>query len=676
MAPDEVRAEAVAGEPGTQMTLDWKAIGAFLGVAVGDALGWPQERGTRVRGEVARPLERNAFRPWTRKAGGQYLLHDEGVLGGEFSDDTQLTLATARSLLGSSSWWHHFALRELPSWSVLERGGGGATKRAAKAWASGTPPWEQRKLSDVGSYFQAGGNGVAMRVMPHALRHASSSNFEQVTREVMANGVCTHGHPRALVGGLAFAFGAWRAFRQVGTLDYGGLIDTTIQGAQSWGRPPDTAAYWPTWREAADRALRDYDALWKSTVQEMLELLARAKEGIESGALAVDRDVLFRMGAFDKKVKGAGTIAAASALFLASRYAPDPILGVLEAAFADGADTDTVASMTGALLGALGGSDWLAGYARQVQDADYLRATARKLAASPAHDIDRGGIVAPISKRELDQFKKRLESAAQGDSLELPDGTRARITDRLASATRTKGTDAELVRLRSNDGQTFHLKIYKRGGELRGGAREPARTQTLGGERRSGTEVVRVGVRLPVADLARSRDFYGRVLGLTATSDQSEQVKYGGGLSIAARGTQHAVSGAAGSRAEPQAHSGLTIFIETAAVDDGFANATLQGAKFVRPMTDGRGIRYFQCEDPDGNLVEVFERRRAAGADVDPSRFGHDGSSDRGDVKQPTRAQATQARDRQATAGVRSVSSRSRDARARGLNLLLPDETT
>src|SRR4051812_30893032 len=109
-----------------QLSVASRALGALLGIAVGDALGWPQER----RPSDHRP-DVDKYRSWTRSVGGQYLRHDEIVLAGEYSDDTQLTLATARSLLRSANWWRYFALRELPQWSLFERGGGGATKQAA-----------------------------------------------------------------------------------------------------------------------------------------------------------------------------------------------------------------------------------------------------------------------------------------------------------------------------------------------------------------------------------------------------------------------------------------------------------------------------------------------------------------------------------------------------------------
>jgi len=82
--------------------------GALLGVAVGDALGWPQEdRSNIVGGARARDVEpQAAFRAWRRAAGTQYARYEEPVREGEYSDDTQLMLAVARACLQGDAWLH------------------------------------------------------------------------------------------------------------------------------------------------------------------------------------------------------------------------------------------------------------------------------------------------------------------------------------------------------------------------------------------------------------------------------------------------------------------------------------------------------------------------------------------------------------------------------------------
>ena len=111
----------------------------------------------------------------------------------------------------------------------------------------------------------------------------------------------------------------------------------------------------------------------------MRELLETARNGVQKGALADDHAVLNNLGCFGP-AKGAGTRSAAAATYLAARHAAQPAQGILRAAFEKGADTDTLAAMTGGLMGCLAGIDWLPGAWLEVQDADYLRNMARQVA--------------------------------------------------------------------------------------------------------------------------------------------------------------------------------------------------------------------------------------------------------------------------------------------------------
>src|SRR5262249_8652412 len=96
-----------------------------------------------------------------------------------------------------------------------------------------------------------------------------------------------------------------------------------------------------------------------------------------------DEQTLRELGCFDKRRNGAGTISAVAAIYLAARTATRPSAGLLRAAFLPKADTDTLASMTASLLGALHGPDWTDELNREVQDARYLHDLADRLSALP-----------------------------------------------------------------------------------------------------------------------------------------------------------------------------------------------------------------------------------------------------------------------------------------------------
>ena len=138
------------------------------------------------------------------------------------------------------------------------------------------------------------------------------------------------------------------------------------------------------WFTAANRVFEEpYERRWERTVGEMRQLLEKARNGIQAGALADDRAVLDDLGCFGRCM-GAGTVTAAAAAYLTARHAAQPVQGVLRAAFERGADTDTLAAMTGGLLGCLAGDEWLPAPWRDVQDAACLRSIAGRVARGPS----------------------------------------------------------------------------------------------------------------------------------------------------------------------------------------------------------------------------------------------------------------------------------------------------
>ena len=361
-----------------------KAEGAFLALAAGDALGWPQEMPRNVQGNSANTVSHVEFEKWTRRSGGRFQPYEEVIHPGDYSDDTQLTLAVARSRTNhGSAWWKALTRVELPLWTLYERGGGGATKRAANAWTSGHPPWKSNNREGVRQYFDAGGNGVAMRVLPHALFLAGQANAADLMHDVVLDGSATHGHPRALVGAIVYAYAAWLLVRRSSTLRFGELLDTLIDGAPEWRGFPKSSRDGGSWFEAANEATgARYGAIWERTAWEMRELLEKARKGLQAGALADDHAVLKDLGCFGR-AKGAGTSSAAGAAYLAARHAAQPTQGILRAAFEKGADTDTLAAMAGGLMGCLCGVEWLPRSWLRVQDAEYLQRIASRIAMGP-----------------------------------------------------------------------------------------------------------------------------------------------------------------------------------------------------------------------------------------------------------------------------------------------------
>lgn len=434
-----------------------KAEGALLALAAGDALGWPQEFPRNVCGKVQSEPAHIEFEAWTRRSGGRYQPFEEVIRAGDYSDDTQLTLAVARCRINhGSAWWTALTRLELPLWPLYERGGGGATKRAASAWAGGHPPWRSNKENSIRQYFDAGGNGVAMRVLPHALFLSEQDCPDALMHDVVRDGITTHGHPRALIGATVYAYAAWSLARRRDTLGFGELLELLLDEAHVWGKYPQSDRDGRPWSDAAQHATGSrYASIWDQTAQEMRELLEAARTGLQAGALADDRAVLNELGCFGR-TKGAGTSSAAAAAYLVARHAAQPTQGILRPAFQKGADTDTLAAMVGGLLGCLAGSEWIPSPWLEVQDADYLRTLASRLTQGPngVHDV-------PIERAKS---RQSIVSDLEADPHELSLGC-----ERKAYATAlpnprplAKSIAVKAWQLRTLDGQTMYVTRVER----------------------------------------------------------------------------------------------------------------------------------------------------------------------------------------------------------------------
>lgn len=475
------------GMPGVEA----RARGGFLALAAGDALGWPQEVPRRVRAPRSLPEPQVEFTSWTRRGGTRFRPYDEEIGSGEYSDDTQLALAVARSRARhGEAWWEALTRTELPLWMLYERGGGGATRRAARAWAAGRPPWESGGAGEIARYFRAGGNGAAMRVLPHAVFRAEAA-ADRVARDAVHDGSATHGHPRALVGAAAYACAAWYLVRQRDTLRYGELLEALLDGVSSWARFPDPEAERASWTDAVLESVPDYEDSWGRVVVETRKLLEAARAGVRQGPLADDRTVMDTLGCFGPE-KGSGTISAAAAVYLASRYAANPRGGILRAAFTRPADTDTLAAMAGGLLGCLAGLDRLPGPWRSVQDADYLCRLASRLALGAEREP--AVPVAPALGADA-VFRTLAENG--GDELALGGTLRARATPWRGARPVSRSLRMESWRLVTSDGQTMYIHRLEKN-ERPSGSR---RTETSTGDtplRRSGAG------RLPLAAADRA----------------------------------------------------------------------------------------------------------------------------------------------------------------------------
>ena len=490
-----------------------RARAAMLFAACGDALGWPVEpRGRRVGG-TARLKPRLEFLDWRRREGGGYAPFERRVPPGTYSDDTQLMLCVARSLSYGEHWWERLTKVELPLWPFYELGGGGAVRVAARSWAKGQAPWEAEKDKEVRRYHDAGANGVAMRILPHAIHGVDDPSYSQVAERIVADGITTHGHPRALVGALLSGFAMWTALRWRGKVGYGDLINACLDERDAWSLMPHSPLI-ARWVDAGEQSRpASIWNTWERATEETAGLLSVCADAMQQGSLARDRDVLEELGAFGKE-NGSGTRSAAVAVYLASRYVAKPAAGLLAAAFARRADTDTIACLTGAILGAFTGDIQVDGLARDLQDAGYIEELAGRVLAHVQEQI-------PAEHWDRSSQLRVARELEEGRTIALPVFGEATPFDCERPSTKS-ANEISIWWLRTTIGQTLAITRIQKAKEV-GSDRSDhprgcyARTRQISLDEIPASEessVLSTWTLLFVDDLDKALGLYHEVLGI------------------------------------------------------------------------------------------------------------------------------------------------------------------
>ncbi|MFE6946116.1 ADP-ribosylglycohydrolase family protein [Streptomyces chartreusis] len=375
--------------------MQWQAVrGSAHWAAYGDALGFITELtdtdGVRRRTgheEVATTV------PWKRRVGGRYG-RDMPLPAGAYSDDTQLRLATSRAIRGDGEFdAEAFSKIELVAWQAYALGAGRGTKAAANGLMRVDAKWSQNIFATKAArYTDIGGNGAAMRIQPHVWSARDLTDWDTITRDVVRNAVSTHGHPRGILGAVLHAL----LLAQT-------LATGTVPGPDQWrltidwlGHVPDVidkdeelAYLWlPSWTQASGTDLRT------ATAAVAEECHAATAEFDPSAPL--DRDnyagLVDHLGGFANETRGSGTITTLLAAMLAFGHAETPEAGLQLAANTLGSDTDTIATMAGALLGAFTTSP----APGPIQDDKYLDTEARRL-----WEISQGGTTTTFAYPDL-----------------------------------------------------------------------------------------------------------------------------------------------------------------------------------------------------------------------------------------------------------------------------------
>jgi ADP-ribosylglycohydrolase len=276
---------------------------------------------------------------------------------GTYSDDTQLRLSTTRAILGDGMFdVEAFAKVELPVWLSYALGGGRATKQAAISLSKSNVSWFSNffQQGDV-SYISAGGNGAAMRIQPHVWAAADLADASTYVPDVFRNAICTHGHPRAIFGAVVHARALAHVLR-TGSIPEPAQWEALADERQDIERTIDAddnlKLFWlPT---STERGGRSWIAGYYESQREWISMVREAMPGLDRSGPEAYESIARSLGAFDPKNRGSGIKTAFFALLLSWLHREIGVERALIAAVNHlGSDTDTIATMAGALMGAL-----------------------------------------------------------------------------------------------------------------------------------------------------------------------------------------------------------------------------------------------------------------------------------------------------------------------------------
>lgn len=357
-------------------------VRSALWAAAGDALGWITELSRGEAGVAHRTGSTTVSEPvdWQRMIGGRMgpRVH---LPAGTYSDDTQLRLSVSRSIRGDGNFdVEAFAKVEVTVWPSYALGAGLGTKAAAAHLARRSVNWFSNFFDSSGqAYINGGGNGAAMRIQPHVWAGADPDG---TMIDVIRNAIVTHGHPHGFCGAVFHARCVSHA-----------LIHGAVPGPEDWARfvrefddiprlissDAQLAAFWlSAWEDAAGKSLQQAIAeLQNEAIKDI-----RAVSGQLSGAPGRNYlSALDQTGCLSQRFRGSGQKTALAAAVLCWFFRDEPLADALVfAANALDSDTDTIATMAGAIGGCVSRSEpeW------SVQDRDYIAREARRLAAISA----------------------------------------------------------------------------------------------------------------------------------------------------------------------------------------------------------------------------------------------------------------------------------------------------
>lgn len=214
-----------------------------------------------------------------------------------------------------------------------------------------------------------------MRIQPHVWASPDPGDEETFLPDVIRISICTHSHPTGIVGAV---FHALVLARAMATHRFP-LPDDLLACVAVAERVPEIMSadheLGSKWLEEFERECGSFDAKWARAVSRT-ELAVRAaaeSTPVDDPAARFER-IISCLDLRDRAWAGSGILTAAAAVLI--WCAPEPYRARRLAANTYWTDTDSIATMAGAILGVTAES----GPPVEVLDADLLRSEAERLA--------------------------------------------------------------------------------------------------------------------------------------------------------------------------------------------------------------------------------------------------------------------------------------------------------
>lgn len=313
-------------------TRDQRALGALTGLALGDALGMPTQSLSRTRiqerhGRIAGLVDAGPDQPIA-----------PGMPAGSITDDTEQAILLAELVIeGDGQVNPHRFAESLIAWEqdMIRRGSrdllGPSTKSALEKLQAGVPVEETGRFGTT--------NGAAMRIAPVGIAHSPG---EALLDAVITASQVTHRTGLGISGAAAIASAVSSAVDGTGT-------DAALAAAVAAAAQGEDRGNWIAGGSIPARF---------TAFQEPLRAMSPAER---------DR---FLYDVVGTSVQSQESVVAA--LLLVDLGREDPFEALCTAASLGG-DTDTVAAMAGAVLGAVHGPDaFPAAAVQQVLEVNHL----------------------------------------------------------------------------------------------------------------------------------------------------------------------------------------------------------------------------------------------------------------------------------------------------------------